>query len=423
MKHRFAITLFVLFPLTVFGQSFNGRFSTSFYSWERNLTDALSQNHLRLYQTAQVTFGQLANNRLSFHFYGQASQDISESADADPVPRLYSAYLQWVERKGVLRRLKLGRQRVYSGVAYGTIDGVDLSLRLAKRWKVGGFVGLLVPFSNEVEVASWDDSHAFGARVGSDDLLGARVLVSFVQRNRRPSSYAVPGRFTQKRLRFESLEQRLVGVDVLRRFAGKLGVYGRLDYDIEQERVRRGQVELTVSPSSRLDLSAEFFHRAPLVEANSIFSVFDQSTTQDVSLRAIYRVGRDWSVNGSFGFIKYDGDESVRFGVGVRGKYGYLGYNFRRGYGGQNNGVTASVNYPLGAKLGLIASTGLARYRLFDETMPDNTSLTGSVGFNYRPSKYFSVDFLGQGVRNRFYDDDFRLFVKANYWTFGRFGK
>jgi len=405
-------------PGVLFSQSISARFSTSFYSYERHLSDLESQNHFRLYQTARVTVGRLAGNKLSFHFYGQASQDIAQDADQDPIPRIYNAYFQWREKKGFLQRVRVGRQRMYGGVVYGSIDGVDATFRVGKNVSVGGFAGMLVPVVNEIEIANWDDAHAVGARVSARDIYGAKVLVSFMRRNRRPAGYAELGRFTQRIIAFESVEQTLGGLDVYRTLSPRVNVYGRLDYDFEQERVRRGQVTLNLRATNKLDISAEVMHRAPLVDANSIFSVFDFGTTQDYGLRINYRVDQTWFVNSSVGFVRYETDESVRFGVGVRCKYGSFGYNFRRGYGGQNSGVHAAVNYPLTQKLGLVASTGIARYGLFDENSDKSTSFTGSLGINYRAGKHFSLDVLGQGVNNRFFDSDFRIFVKANYWVF-----
>lgn len=421
---KWVCLIFAILPACLFGQSINTRFTTSFYTWERNATDSTSQNHLRMYQTAQITIGQLASNRLSFHFYGILSQDIAKEADDDPIPRLYNTYLKWHERKGILQDVKLGRQRIYSGVAYGTIDGADLTLRIGDRFKVGGFIGMLVPFTNEIEVGKWDDSHMYGVRASADDIFGTRVLLSFMQRDRRPESYTsqlkqdIAGQ--SDLITFESTEQRLAGIDLYRDFGRKVNAYGRLDYDLLQERVRKAHLELKVAATQKVDLTAHFFHRAPLLDANSIFWVFENSTTQDIGLRASYRIKPEWFVSGDFGYVQYDGDETVRFGLGVRHRYGSLGYNFRRGYGGRNNGVYATLSYPLTPKIGLLATTGFSRYSLFNEDTDLNTSLTGSFGFNYRPNRTFSFDLLGQGVRNRFYDNDFRLFVKANYWFFGK---
>lgn len=420
MKRLIYILLMLLVTGQVYGQSVSGRFSTTVYSWERNPADSLSETHARVYQTAQVTIGNLASRRVSFHFYGLLSQDLAKSAEDDPIPRIYHTYLQWHARKGLVQRVRLGRQRVYSGVAYGTVDGIDLNFRIGESVKIGGFAGILVPFSNEIEIGNWDDRHAFGFRVSTTKLAGTKVLVSFMQRNRAPAAYSAPGRYTGRKITFESLEQRLLGLDLHRRFARKLNLYGRLDYDLEQERVRRGQVELRLAASDKLTLSGEFIHRAPLIEANSIFTVFEQNTTQEFGVRGSYRFGQRWFLNGNLAVQKYDGDETVRFGLGVRGKYGSLGYNFRKGYGGQNNGAYAALNYPVTPKLGLVATTGLARYTLFDDDLETHTSLTGSVGLNYRPRKQLAIDILGQGIRNRFSSSDFRIFVKASYWFFKR---
>lgn len=419
---KFWLVLWILsVPGYIGAQSLNARFTTSLYSWERHLTESESDVHFRFYQTAQLTLGQLANNKLSVHFYGQRSRDIGEDSDDDGISRIYNAYLQWRERKGVLERIKLGRHRIYSGVAYGTIDGADVSLRVGKWFKVGGFAGILVPATNDVEVEDWDDSHALGLRASTNKLWGTKVLISYMQRNRRPVAYSEPGRYTERVITFESLETRLVGIDAYRAFSRKLNAYGRLDYDLEQERVRRGQLELELAPSQKFKLTAEFMHRAPLVAANSIFWVFDHSTTQNVGLRGSYQFKAHWFVTGNFGAVFYDGDESVRFGLGLRCRYGSLGYNFRSGYAGQNNGIYAALNYPLTRKIGLLVSSGFSRYSLFDENAATQTSFTGSAGINYRPSRTFSFDFLAQGVNNRFYDSDFRFFAKANYWFFARF--
>ncbi len=406
----------LLLPLQLNAQSFNTRFSTTFYSYERHLSDSESQNHLRLYQNAQITVGKMAGNRLSFHFYGLLTQDLAESADDDPIPRLYNTYFQWRERKGVLQRIKVGRQRVYSGVAYGSIDGVDVNLRLGKGIKLGGYVGTLVPFSTKIETSDWDEGHSFGLRLGTNNLFGTRVLLSFMQRNKEPVDYEAPGRYTQKIIEIESLAQRVAGIDVYRKITKTLNAYGRFDYDLEQERVRRAQFELKLAATAKLELAADFYHRAPFIEANSIFAVFEQSTTQDVGLRANYRLAQGSFITGNFGYQIYDGDEALRFGFGLRNKYGSLGYNFRKGYGGQNNGIYASTSYPVTPQIALLASTGFSRYSLFNEDADLNTSLTGSVGVNYRHNKLFSLNVLGQGIRNRFMSSDFRLMVKANYW-------
>jgi hypothetical protein len=403
------------------GQSLNTRFTTSFYSWERYLTESETQNHFRVYQTLQFTLGQMANNKLSLHFYGLASGDVSNHAEDDVVPRLYATYLQWREPKGLVKRVRVGRQRIYSGVAYGTIDGADLEFRFGKYITAGGFAGALVPFTNTIEISKWDDSNMFGVRLGIADLLGTRVLLSYAQRNRLPAAYPAPGRFTEQRITFDSREQSLVGLDVYRTFSNRVNAYGRFDYDLEQERVRRGQVELRLAASQRWEVSAEFFHRAPLLEANSIFVVFEQYTSQDILGRVSYRLPSGWTFYGDAGVQLYQDDETLRFGVGARCRYGYLGYNFRRGYGGLNNGLYAALTYPVSKRLTAMLTTGFSRYSLYSTDAEKYTALLGTAGFNYRTSRKFSFDVTAQGLHNKNYNDDLRLFARANYWFVTKF--
>jgi hypothetical protein len=413
-----AVCLLPVFISNGWAQSLNTRFTTSFYTWERYLSGDESQNHARLYQTMQFTLGQMANNKLSLHFYGQASGDMSNASDDDVIPRLYTAYLQWRERKGIVKRFRVGRQRIYSGVAYGAIDGADVEFRIGKHLVLGGFAGFLVPFTNSIEIGDWEQNNMYGARLAIPNLSGTRVMLSYAQRNRSPGDYTQPGRYTGKILTFDSRENSLIGLDVYRAFSDRFNAYGRFDYDLEQERVRRAQIEVRGSVSKRIQLSAEVYHRAPLIAANSIFMVFEQFTSQDLLARVSYLLDGGWSLYSDAGVQLYKDDDTVRFGLGARGRYGYVGYNFRRGYGGSNNGLYAALNYPVTKGFTAIVTTGFSRYSLYSTDADMFTALSGTAGFNYRASKQFSLDLLAQGLHNRFYDDDLRLLARANYWFF-----
>lgn len=399
-------------------QSLNARFSTSFYSWETQLSEALSNNHFRIYQTARATVGQMAGGKLSLHLYGQVSKDVGATADEEAVLGLYSSFLQWRDSKGILKKARLGRQAVYGGVGYGTIDGINADFRIGDFIDVGGFVGMLVPYRSKAELSEWDERHAFGARVRLNNLLKTKLLLSYMRRDRTPTPYVPAGQLSTDLLEFNSKEQELAGVDVYRPFGSQLSAYGRLDYDLIQERVRRAQVELTVKPSRRLELAAEFFHRSPLLAANSIFTVFDIETTQDVALRANYLLAGGWRLNCNVGMQQYSGDDNIRFALGASCKYGHVGYNFKSGYGGYNNGLFGSLSYPLRPNLSVLATAGISRYGLLDEDGDRFTALSSSLGLNYRPNQTFSLDVTGQNLRTRWLDNDVRVFARANYWFF-----
>jgi hypothetical protein len=421
LKRKSTITSFLILVGLAFSansQSLNARFSTSFYSWESHLSEAISNNHFRIYQTARATVGQLANGHMSLHLYGQFSKDVGATVDEDAALGLYSSYLQWKDSKGILKKARLGRQRVYGGVGYGTMDGVDADFNIGKQISIGGYVGLLVPYRSKIELAEWDERHTFGARFRISDVFRTKVLFSYMRRDRTPTPYVPDGQVSSELLEFNSKEQELAGIDLLRDFSSAVSGYGRLDYDLLQERIRRAQVELTLRPSPRLELAAEFFHRSPLLAANSIFTVFDTETTQDIAMRANYALSGGWRLNGNVGLQQYSGDENIRFALGASCKYGHVGYNFRSGYGGYNNGLFGSLSYPLRPNLSLMASTGISRYSLLDEDGDRYTAFSSSAGFNFRPNNSLSLDLIGQNLRTRWLDSDVRVFARANYWFF-----
>jgi len=411
------VLLFLLASSPLGAQTLSLRLTSSAYSWEVHPTLGSSQTQLRGFEQVQLTVGRLGTPDLSFTAFWQSSANLA-GADAAPWHRLYSAFFHW-RRLGRRLDLRLGRQRLYDGVAYGTMDGLRANVRLARDVELVGFVGTLVPYTRKVEVASWDDGHIFGGRLKLLKLAGGRISLSYVRRT-RSVAYQRPGRYSLRQLVLTDRQQQLGGIDVQRAFGKRTSLYGRFDWDFEQTRVRRAEFEAQVRPSDKIELSAAFLHRAPLIDANSIFTVFDSHTTQEVLARLAYRVRTDISVFVRTGRLWYNGDNGFRAAAGLVTRYGTLGFEHRSGYGGTSNGLTGSLAYPLRPHLALIAGTGLARYRLFGDSGDFDTSLTGSIGLQYRPNRQWTIDLIGHGLRNKFFDNDMRLFLRASYWLFVR---
>jgi hypothetical protein len=408
--------LFILLTTSnLSAQTLSLRLTTSAYSWEVHPSLTSSETQVRGFQQAQLTVGKLGNPNLSFTAFWQSAANLA-GADMAPLHRLYNAYFRW-RRLAKRVDLRLGRQRLYDGVAYGTVDGLRASVRLPGDIELVGFAGLLVPLSRKVEIGSWDDGHLFGGRVKLMNLAGARASISYMRRS-RSLAYLRPGRFSQRILVFTDRQQELAGLDVQRAFGRQLSLYGRFDWDFEQERVRRAEVEMRVNPSDRLELSGVFIHRAPLIDANSIFTVFDSYTTQELLVRAAYAFRPGLSVFARTARLWYNGDNGFRAAVGLQTRYGTLGFEHRSGYGGSSNGLTGSLAYPLRPGLALIAGTGFSSYRLFDDTGDYDLSLTGSLGVQYRPNRKLTIDLRGHGLRNKFFKNDMRVFLRVSYWLF-----
>jgi hypothetical protein len=54
-------------------------------------------------------------------------------------------------------------------------------------------------------------------------------------------------------------------------------------------------------------------------------------------------------------------------------------------------------------------------YKL-SENEEKNNLITVLAGVNYRPFRVLSVDLQGQYMNNKIYKEDYRFFLKVNYW-------
>ena len=102
----------------------SGRLTTSAYSWKVQEIDGTDARHLRLYQSVITNVRGIGGGALSLHTYGQMSGDLLDEAPGRTKYRIYHAYLQWRPKGRLGLGMTAGRQRIYGGVGFGTLDGV-----------------------------------------------------------------------------------------------------------------------------------------------------------------------------------------------------------------------------------------------------------------------------------------------------------
>src|SRR5262245_51171345 len=76
-------------------QTFHGRLTTSFYSWERLPTDSTSANHVRAFQLGIFHVDGVADPRLSFHTYVRFHGDLAENVAEPANYSVFNLYGQW----------------------------------------------------------------------------------------------------------------------------------------------------------------------------------------------------------------------------------------------------------------------------------------------------------------------------------------
>jgi len=426
--HRtlFIVLLFILASVKLsFAQRVNGRFVTSFYAWQRADTVGAEHTHAFGYQTAQFDFYQ---KNLSLHAYLQGFDDLGFSIVGAPRVtsgtglRLYNLYLT-VHDSAKTRETSFGRQTVFAGVGSGTIDGVRGRFELASgKATLIGYAGAIPPPSQKLTlIGDVGKNYMIGGQVIALPFTGARFGLSYMKRLVKQPSYDGLRLDSQENvfktvINPEPYSEEFVGVDVSYRGSKRASFYGRYEYDLNFDRISRGQVFSRVSIIDRLAVTGEYIYRSPRIPFHSFFSIFPKNSVKELEGGVEYNVHPLWRAFGRVAKVWYIDDDTRRYSAGISGEYGIVGYSGSVGYAGKLNSVAAQFYYPL-LDRSFTPSLGLsyAEYRL-SWSAPVEHVVAGIIGSAVRPLRHVSFDFQLQWLNNRITKHDVRLLGQMNVW-------
>lgn len=411
-----ALGLATVVPDTLQAQLVTGRFTTSLYTWEKFDAENSSATYLRGFQNVQLT---IAQGDVSFNTYMQGA--IMSDGGAGLV-RAYNMYLRWANIAQALD-LTLGRQAIFGGVGYGTIDGMGAKLRLFKnRLTVAGYGGATPEGDYRGVSKSVKDNMSFGGQITTTAIPNTQLGLSYMNRRAQRDPYwttrmrdtsftPVPYQVT-----FEPESEELIGGDAYYTMTGVFSAYGRYDHDLANNRVSRAQVGVRASITPRLGVTLESITRTPRISYNSIFTAFVPNSTQEVEAGVEYEFLSWLRAYGRVANVQVTDESGTRWTFGVNSGYGSVSYSGSSGYVGQLQSVSMYGNYPL-LENRVIPQAGIvfSSYR-FSEQDDRATALAVVLGGTWRPIRSFSLDVQGQWLTNEIYSRDLRGMLKLNYW-------
>lgn len=409
-------------------QSFSGRFYTAFYTWEREVFGEDPTKHFQSYNGAIFHIRQLGFKNLSFHTYIRFSNDLASNGFSLQ-NKLYNAYFELNQVFNNRINASFGRQFIWAGVGNGTIDGGKIELNLYRFGKLGAYIGTMAPLRESWKVDSWAESHMIGAYY-KYRLYETDVQLSWVRKNRKAVSYSVPGQYTERKISVPSLRGQLAGLDISRQFAGKVTLFLRAEGTIKENKKNRldpdrftfDRFDFTadIKAHKKLMFTGQYLYRKPRANLNSIFSVFSQSDNREFLLNVYYYPSSFFTLFGGIATVRYDFDDTNRYNLGLVSKFFTINLNKYTGYSGDLDGITGSIQHPIGSNLWTRAAVTVGRYKLFDDTADYNNMVTSSLGVSYNPKQSISIDLEGQNLRNKLSDTDIRFFGRINYWFFAK---
>jgi hypothetical protein len=198
-----------------------------------------------------------------------------------------------------------------------------------------------------------------------------------------------------------------------------MSAYGKID--IENSKLYRGEVSLRYNFLNHLGISAEYLHSEPRVAYNSIFSVFDSQSTDEIGGGLDYLIFNKYNIFARYYYVKYTDDNSSRLTFGVNSSLGSITYSRNFGYVGTMDILDAQITYPLYQRR-FIGSAGFefSSYKYQNADLQNASALI--AGATWRPNNIISLDLQGQMLMNEIYKDDFRLYFKFNYWFLSKLG-
>ncbi len=421
-NNRIAWLLWIgmVWPSLLTAQSFSGRIFTSFFTYERSDTVGQSSQQARGYQGFQLDF---RNRHLLFRAFGQLDHDFASPLTDDPRIRMYNFYLQW---QTFARRaeLKLGRQPVFSGVAVGTIDGAQFTVRFGRLIRIKAFAGTLMPASQQMKIISDAKSNYLaGGQIRIRPVSNLYFSLSYFTKQQTRPGYntlradSIGNVFTQF-IQPTTRAFQMAAFDGTWQIRTGTSLYSRMDFDIYGQRITRGEVALQTRTSDRLSLNAAYTYRSPRLPWNSIFSVFNTEKNHEIEAGFYYQVHPQFQLQGNGALILYTDDRSLRLSVGANTAWGSFNYVHRSGYAGELDGLNAYFYRALWRNR-LLPNVQLswASYRL-DRNAKRTPLLSAALGLLYRPAHPWSLDSQLQILRNKFYDLDTRLLLRFQYWFF-----
>lgn len=410
----------LLLTCTALAQEVNGRFSTSFYSWEQYTSPSTSKVIARAFQTAQFD---VTEGDVSFHTSLTGAMRVNGDFGEDATVRLRQLFVQ-AKRVGGAMDLSLGRIPIFAGVGLGIVDGIAVQSTVGQgnitlRAYGGGNVR---PDLKSSGLSNLKKNFLLGGQIAGNVTDALRLGVSYVNRNIERDMYSA--------LRADSLfnpiaimvvpdskAEQVVGGDLRYAQNDALSVYGRYDYDLNFKRSLRGQLHARVRVAADVSVTGEFIYREPRIQYNSFFAVFSASPSREYEGGVEYAPMTALQTYAKFAYIGFSDALSRRLTLGATWEYASLGYAWTNGYAGEISMFDVQGTYPLfERKLVPMVGVSLGSFRQNQSASPRQDLLAGTIGVVARPVPQFSFDTQVQLLQNPIASNDVRFFAKVNYW-------
>lgn len=416
MKKNIFCFVILILPLITNAQNLNGRFTSSFYTFERFDTNNNSETFIRTFQSLNFNFN---IGQFSLRTRTGMETNIGNSLDQDVRFRFYNLFLEGRDLLG-FATIKVGRQPLFTQIAGGLFDGVNLKFNYAGI-SLTGYYGGNVPAYQKLELTSdWANNYVMGGRLEVFPFDFIKLGVSYIDKNYKAEDYNTLRLNSDLDpvtllIQSKSNQYKYVSGDIWFELPSVLELSSRYEYDLNIQATSRVEIDGRVQVTDNLGLNGYYNYREPQIRYNSIFSVFNFGNTQEIEGGIDFRLSKAATFFGKFGYVEYNDENSSRITFGATTEYGSISYRKNLGYAGEMDGVSiytarTFMDGFITPSIGISYTT----YKLSKDSESNKIiSLLGGV--NVRPWNKWSFDLQGQYFNNKIYKNDLRVLFKVNY--------
>lgn len=413
---KIILLIFVL-PLIIHAQNFNGRFTSSFYTFQRFDNLQNSDSYIRNTEAVYLNFNY---NKISLRTRMNFETNLGNTLDNDPRLRFYNLYF---EARDILdfATIKIGRQPLFTPVSGGLFDGVNLKLKYSDYALTAYYGGNLPAYQKFEFLKDLSDNYVMGARFDANPIEHLNLALSYIDKNFKAMDYEalrmdealdpVKILIMQKSNQF-----KFASGELSYELPNWFDASALFEYDLNYMEPSKFEANGRFWITNEIGVTGYFNWREPKIRYNSIFSVFNFGHTEEYEGGVDYKINNNLTVFGKFGNVKYEDENSSRLTLGASTNLGSISYRKNFGYAGEldNISIYAAKSFAEGF---ITPSIGLA-YTSYKLSKDDETNNITSVlaGVNVHPWQKWAFDLQGQYFNNKIYKNDFRLLFKINHW-------
>jgi len=417
---KITISIFFLLLIAtgyIFPQNINGRVSSSVYSFERYDTVNVHHYYMRFFEQIGLNY-----NQKNFSFRTNIDYE-SEAASNLTTPYYIRFYNLYIEQRDLFNvaTVRLGRQPIFNSIGGGVYDGANVDLKFTD-FKFSGYYGGNTPDYQTLKFKNdWHDNFITGGKITLTSVENFQASLSYVNKNFKPDDYYANRLDAnlnpiQQLIQHNSEQFNYGSAELSYTMKNLLDINASYDYDFNFSTTSRFEVNAVYSHMEDYKLDFYYNYRQPRITYNSIFSVFNYGNTQEMEIGGDYILNKHITITGRVADVIYNDANSQRITIGLNTTLGTFSYLKNLGYSGEMDALSFYASHSFMSGF-LTPSLGVSytAYKL-EPNDPTNNLTSLLAGVNIRPYRMLSFDLQTQYMDNKIYRNDFRIFLKLNYW-------